>query len=438
MMRTPLTLLIVMLVAVAISSAEEIETRKTVKKSSAIEVKELDEPITNSAEAQTVQVEVVARETTTATPTTTLVTQVSTTEKFVESSTVKKEPTTEAAEEPTTKVAIQPTIVAVEPTTKAAIESTTVAVQSTTVLEVPSSTPEFLSTVSEISHVSEVESTFESPESEEDSSPDLNNILPLSETPKRKVIYINQQQNGKLNVHLELSDVSVIVIPNQKDPQLSLLNLLFKSAQKSNLRNEAKKKEENANAVDHHDEYSKYKQHSVRGSDESYNLGAPNMPLVESRIPYKVDISSTLGQQSQPAVDIMPNSQHHLNPSAKQQFQPQFARVPIMQSLKPIPYTMHAAAGQTPQSKRIFKRSIDSRLLGLDAETSNDGEHSLDYYNDDELTESNFNSLDSEEDFNAFASRDESQFVLLGAVENCGPGRKRNSYQICVAVDDIQ
>lgn len=403
MMRVPF-ILIVILVA-ASSSAEEIEMKKTVKKASAIEAKDLDLPITDSAEAQTVQVEIVNETTrTTTTEPTTTITQAATTESIVESTSVKEASTTQAT------------------------------VESTPVLEVFSSTPVQLSTVSEITQTAEVESSYES--TEEDLIPDLSNILPLSENPKRKVIYVNQQQNGRLNVHLDLSDVSVIVIPNQKDPQLSLLNLLFRSAQKSNLRNDPKKKSENLNTVDHHEQYSKYK-NSVRGSEENFNVGAPNMPLVESRIPYKVDISSTLEQQSQPAVEIMPNSHHQLTLTAEQQFQPQFARAPIMQLLKPIPYTIHAATGQTPHSNRIFKRSIDSRLLGVDSEMPNDNENSVNY-NDDELTESIFNSLDSEEDLTAFDGRDESEFVLLGATENCGPGRKRNSYQICVAVADMK
>lgn len=400
MLRISFTLIVIL--AVAFTAAEEIETRKTVKKASAVDAKDLDDPITDSAERQTIQIEVIKE--TTPSASTAVVTQESTTEKS--------------------------TTLIEEPTTKAAVESTTVA-------EVISSTSEIVSSVSEISQVPEVDSTYESPDSEEDSSPDLNNILPLSETPKRKVIYINQQQNGKLNVHLDLSDVSVIVIPNKNDPQLSLLNLLFKSAQKSNSRNEAKKKEEIANTVDHHDEYSKYKQ-SVRVSDETFSLGSPNMPLVESRIPYKVDISSTLGQHSQPAVEIMPNSHHHLSPSAGEQFQPQFARAPIMQLLKPLPYAIHAAAGQKPQSNhRIFKRSIDSRLFRVDTEIPNGGENSVNY-DDDGLTESIFNSLYSEEDLNAYDHQDESEFILLGASENCGPGRKRNSYQICVSVADMK
>lgn len=173
--------------------------------------------------------------------------------------------------------------------------------------------------------------------------------------------------------------------------------------------------------VHHHDEYSKYKP-SLRPTDDSFHhFGSTGMPpFIESRAPYKVDISSTLGQQL-PAVEITPNAhQQYAAP-------PQIARSPIMQLLKPIPFTIQTAPGHSPHSNRIFKRSIDSRLLGIDDEIPND---------EDELTESIFNSLDKNEEFNGIDRLDGSEFVLLGATENCGPGRRRNSYQICVAVVD--
>ena len=233
---------------------------------------------------------------------------------------------------------------------------------------------------------------------------------PESEKPKRKVIYINQQQNGKLNVHLELSDVSVIVIPNQKDPQLSLLNLLFKSAQKSRLQNEEQKKKENA-LSDHNDDYSKYKL-PVRSSDDVYHH--VNMPNVESRVPYKVDISSAMAHQPQPAVEIMP---HTLQPQV---------RSPILQLLKPI-----QQAASITKSHKIFKRSVDSFL---DEEVLTDRENLINQ-DGEVLTESIFNRLENEGFDDISDDRGDSDFILLGASENCGPGRKRNSYQICVTVE---
>jgi hypothetical protein len=238
---------------------------------------------------------------------------------------------------------------------------------------------------------------------------------------KRKLLYINQQQSGKFNVHLELNDVSLIVIPNKKDPQLSLLNLLLRSAQKSNAKKGDEKQfqankteDENVkleNVVHKNpDEYSKYKidnsyVHATTTSNEQY-------PPVESRAPYHVDISSTLSQPS--PVEIIPNANL-------------MARSPVVKLMKPLPVAM---------PHRLFKRSIDTRFYGLNFDSPVLSDINISSSEDDieeKLTESIVNSL--EKDGNGEINTDGSEFVLLGAVENCGPGRRRNSYQICVAAE---
>lgn len=247
---------------------------------------------------------------------------------------------------------------------------------------------------------------------------DTDELNPPKQTQKRKILYINQQQSGKFNVHLELNDVSLIVVPNRKDPQLSLLNLLLRSAQKSN---NLKKNEQNEHGekknVDvkpasmkmrNDDEYSKYKTDNY-----VHPLGNEPYPAIESRVaPYKVDISSTLGQPS--PVEIIPNANL-------------MAHSPVVELLKPIPVAV--------QHPRIFKRSIDSSYYGIefDSPVLHDRSISSDDNDDEELTESITNSLENDDKLNAITnSGDANEFVLLGAVENCGPGRRRNSYQICV------
>lgn len=378
------------MLAAAAGYGEEIQTRKTIKMASAVGVKNemesrTDEPPVNMLTQGA------------------SIVQASTAVEKAELTTIKVEPITDMSSDSSSSSSFVS-----ESTLPVSLESTSEPISSSTVLELSNS---------EGPNV--VSPPDESPDDE--SEPDINNIIPLSEAPKRKVVYINQQQNGKLNVHLELSDVSVIVIPNQKDPQLSLLSLLLKSAQKSNAQNEAKKKEV-LPLVDQHIDYSKY----TRRNDE--HVGAGIMPFIESRAPYKVDISSTLVQQ--PAVEIVPNS-HQYSSDSENQFQPQFARSRIMQLLKPASYVLQAASGQAVPSNRIVKRSIDSKLL--DGEITDDAENYV-HYKDDILTDSKYNLLDngdvSDDDTN------DSEFILLGATENCGPGRKRNSYQVCVSVSD--
>lgn len=245
--------------------------------------------------------------------------------------------------------------------------------------------------------------TFETPTTSSAITTEASSSAP-SEPSKRKTILVNQQQNGKMNVQLELSDVSVIVIPNQKEnPQLSLLNLLFKSAQKR--QNEERKKDEsalksqtsgsssNSHIGDyHHDQYSKI--HATRPSaDENYELKSE--PFIESRAPYRVDISSTLVQQTHPTIEISPNS----------------------------------------HTRMLKKRAIDSRLLGIIAAPTETTSWMEDDVNG--LAEEPIANIlrGSEEDEDLIHRHGESEFALLGAVENCGPGRRRNSYQICVPID---
>lgn len=265
-----------------------------------------------------------------------------------------------------------------------------------------------------------ISSTTEEPIIPESSEESQENILPhveLQPQPqhqRRKVLYLNQQQHGKFNVHLELNDVSLIVIPNKKDPQLSLLNLLLRSAQKSNL-----KKSENPSKVDTEDsskienthkvsdEYSKYK---IDNFMHHPSTNEP-FPTVESRVaPYKVEIS-TIGKTL--PVEIIPNANL-------------MARSPSVKILKPL----------ETQNHHIFKRSIDQRFYGLnfDSPVLSDRSISSNDNEEDELTESITNSLENNQKINSIGDADDS-FILLGAIENCGPGRKRNSYQICVNDD---
>lgn len=272
------------------------------------------------------------------------------------------------------------------------------------------------STTAFITESNSVEET-NSNESSEDSSPQPTSSSSSSSATttaqRRKVLYINQQQSGKLNVHLELNDVSLIVIPNNKDPQLSLLNLLLRSAQKSNLKrnnhrhNEESKKEEEK----HDDDYtSKYKM-------DNYMQAASTIePSIESRAPYRVDISSTLNQHPVTVDQSMARSP------------------PIVKLLNPSPIII--------QNSRQYKRSLDTHFLG---------HFNPDILNDSSISESSNNSSDEEQQelINSIEINQnnltpvekleegidsDSEFILLGAVENpgCGPNRYYNSYQICV------
>lgn len=230
---------------------------------------------------------------------------------------------------------------------------------------------------------------------------------------RRKVLYVNQQQHGKLNVQLELSDINLIVIPKDRNPQLSLLNLLLRSAQKSNsVRQEEEKKrkeeitKENANNNNNNgNDYSKY----------NYMQQTTNEPSIESRAPYKVDISSTLN--SQPSVEITHPSEEALIPKS-----------PMLKVKKPVVY-------QSPQHYRA-RRSIENNYVGRENDLVEIENIPIDSEEGGEI----INAIEDADNLDEF-NKDEttkiaSEFMLLGATENCGPGRRRNSYQICVPITE--
>lgn len=243
-----------------------------------------------------------------------------------------------------------------------------------------------------------IDSTEDS--SEESGQDDDHFPMPTSnsqQSQKRKILYINQQQHGKLNVQFELNDVSLIVIPASKDPQLSLLNLLLKSAQKSSLMSEQKKKEGAIKVKK--DDYSKY----------NFMHTSTNEPSIESRAPYKVDISSTLN--SQPIIEIThPSDEVHMTAS------------PMLKVKKPIVF-------QSPLHNKA-KRSIENNSVGKENEINAEA---IPISEEDIIN--SINETDNIDEFNT-ETVTMPEFMLLGATENCGPGRKRNSYQICVPVAD--
>lgn len=242
----------------------------------------------------------------------------------------------------------------------------------------------------------------------------------LQPTKKRKIFYINQQQSGKFNVHLEFNDVSLVVIPKANDPQLSLLNLLLQSAKKSNIKsNDEKKKEEIIKVNDHNeDDYSKYKM-------DNYIHTSTIEPSIESRAPYHVDISSTLASV-QPVLNIQPKSNNNA------QITSNITRIPLLKIIKPIPIAI-----QVPQMiKKIAKRSIDTSFLGIDSNVLGDTNIPDESEDERDLINTIENSDNVNELSNDHIESYKSEFTLLGAAENCGPGRRRNSYQVCVPVTD--
>lgn len=212
----------------------------------------------------------------------------------------------------------------------------------------------------------------------------------------------------------------IVFVPSKPSSQLSLLELLMKSAARTQGKSSNKKIKK------------LQKVHEVQNLQERLSDQQPfeylqhkqNSPLyhsipqtfVESRSPYKVDIDSTLGHESQ-YMEILPST-----------FQGYTRQSPVLQLLKNMPHQ-----GNYNKGYRNY-RSIDDSLYGF---SGGEGVENTDLDEDDlNNTDVNeFNSLNTHDtegisDIGHISDID-GGFKLLGAVEQCGPDRLRDSYGIC-------
>lgn len=231
--------------------------------------------------------------------------------------------------------------------------------------------------------------------SEESSIIQTSEVSPISSqssSTQRKNILYDQRQEGNLNVRLDLENITVIFVPAKKNTQLSLIDLLMKSTHL--LQNKKIDKQKSSLKKQNQNEYLQY-----INDEPTHHYKQLQNQFIESRSPYKVEISSTLNQAT---VDISPNAQQNTDSSAMD-FQPQFARA---------------------------KRSIDETLYAtFDQEE--------DFGNDSNKAFSDFSKLINTLDRNIdnVSHESDSDLILIGATEQCGPGSRRDSYGVCQFVN---
>lgn len=252
-------------------------------------------------------------------------------------------------------------------------------------LKVNGTEPENLTeTSSEESSI--IQTSEVSPTSSQSSSTHRNNIL------------YDQRQEGNLNVRLDLENITVIFVPAKKNTQLSLIDLLMKSSHL--LQNKNNDKQKSSLKKQNQNEYLQY-----NNDEPAHHYKQLQNQFIESRSPYKVEISSTLNQAT---VDISPNAQQNTDPSAIN-FHPQFARsAPI----------------------RRIKRSIDDTLYATYydqvKEVGNVSNKFSDFSKFINTLDRNIDDVSNESD---------SDLILIGATEQCGPGSRRDSYGVCQFVN---
>lgn len=265
--------------------------------------------------------------------------------------------------------------------------------------------------------------------------------------PHRRVIKYDQRQDGKYNIRADLENIVVLMIPSSQSSSLSVLDLLTRSALKG--KNAGKKHHQK-----HSDEY--VRRPEVQIVDNAQSRVADH--FIEGRSPYKVDISSARLRSDndvgylQPYPMINPSGRSTANrvvfPGSNQN-QGNYFRLNsnnqlVMDNLsrdaKALSdgfYANNAAADNDEDDVKV----VLSNSVGVSGDGSVVSGRSNNYDRSftDDLIDSH-NSFDSliiphietiELEDDQLHPNPEWELKLIGAQEQCGPDRHRDSYGVC-------
>lgn len=286
----------------------------------------------------------------------------------------------------------------------------------------------------------------------------------------RKTITFDQRQQGKFNIRADLENFVIVVVPSSPSAGISLLDLLNRSGQKGALQ---KKKSAHRKGVKHHGAQKKA-HHSVTPEvvvlDESQsNARVDNEEFIEGRTPYKVDISSAARSNDVPTADMPSPIYRVMRPfNYEQPSSSNIIRFPSPSSSSGNYYDDGEGSTVVRQPKALAipaERFDEIRTNTVYAIlTNNDhGDGMLAANDSDDDDEDNYltaqertyldlppfhpssSSFDSLEDAAQYPRSDvdmaqlqlqqpgdsDFELKLLGAQEQCGPDRRRDSYGIC-------
>lgn len=272
--------------------------------------------------------------------------------------------------------------------------------------------------------------------------------------PNRRVVTYDQRQEGQYNIRADLENFMIVLIPQSPAEGLSILDLLTKSATKSNnfLKPNLNKKfrpkyrpqepnQQNFNFINRQPSISLLSGNRGKISD-----------LIEGRTPYKVDLSSgnDFGQihTNQP-VDVLPppyplayqllkpyhlEAEPNIVQAVKHQQQSYSNPDKIIKAIK-FNYNPSDNLNQFRLSKTLNSQSyidyshdglddVFSKTIDLKLVDDDDGSQSSEEDNLDSNLLKKFDGDDIDENPSW-------EIKLIGSTENCGPGGKRDSYGIC-------
>uniref|UniRef100_A0A1Q3FRA3 Putative conserved secreted protein n=1 Tax=Culex tarsalis TaxID=7177 RepID=A0A1Q3FRA3_CULTA len=285
-------------------------------------------------------------------------------------------------------------------------------------------------------------------------------------TKPRKTITFDQRQQGKFNIRADLENFVIVVVPSSPSAGISLLDLLNRSGQKG-----AKKKSAHRKGVKHHGAQKKA-HHTTTPEvvvlDESH-ARVDNEEFIEGRTPYRVDISAR--SNDVPTADMPSPIYRVMRPLNYEQpaVASNMIRFPSASSSSSGNYyddgdgstverQAKALAPGVERFDEIRTNTVYAILTNGDgmiaeADQDDDDDHEDNYltYAQDRTyydlptpfhPASSFDSLGedaqyprSDVDMGKLQLQqqgdDYSTLKLLGAQEQCGPDRKRDSYGVC-------
>ncbi|XP_055683903.1 uncharacterized protein LOC129790453 [Lutzomyia longipalpis] len=296
----------------------------------------------------------------------------------------------------------------------------------------------------------EDEKPQEEMEPSELSPPPLPQLPQLPQRPtlneRRRVVFYDQRQSGKYNIRADLDNFMILVIPSSPSTSSSLLDFLTQGTmRRSQLKHPSKKKGTKIHKLNVVKNDAAESDHAVEISGDRPKISQihtiPQHPAVdhfiEGRTPYKVDISSTARTDPEARIDLLP------------------AKTPVLRIIRPEEsrsgnsYRPWAFPGATSSSitfrnakslptsatdqLNIATNSVATSLFptlatGSHFPSDSDQDEDLDTRNSfDSLNVGNVDAFGvPEKQYN-----EDWEWKLLGAEEQCGPDRKRDSYGIC-------
>lgn len=272
-------------------------------------------------------------------------------------------------------------------------------------------------------------------------------IMSISEslTPPRRLVTYDQRQEGKYNIRADLENFMIVLVPTSQSGSSgsSLLDLLSRNSQQKS------KAGTNKNHKKYHKQTKINEKSNVQADEAILNkLGSlqqsalikqqmaaalaaeqsrRNQPFIEGRTPYHVDISSSElsdNQQPQQRPYIYARLLRSLNPSNRQ-------TKSLSEAFGPrSDLSTNSVVLVQPMHERFFqhRRSFDNTDYSDSSNSYSGAEEER--FDDGQV-------LDSIDRLAAAGQTPKSgndgwdELSLLGAQEQCGPDRRRDSYGVC-------